>query len=240
MKMLDLGKCRYPGEIQRAFELGLVSGVPVLGGVEVQPGRPVTREENILFMLRVVDYLRLLERHDVPGLIEKVKPAIVKIWCGGKVGSGSFVKPNRILTNWHVINKPATIFVDTVNNRKQEIQARVVKESQALDLAVLDVSPDIYPGKCLPLADRIIHGEGCLTLGSPLGEWMFTSLGIVSRLGSDVIQVDALVNPGNSGGAVVNMKGQLLGVPTWKIVGDGIDNMNYSRRVEVVREFLEK
>ena len=84
------------------------------------------------------------------------------------------------------------------------------------------------------------HGEFCLVMGAPLALQDSATFGIISHSNrGQSIQVDAAVNPGNSGGACFDMAGNMIGVPTSKYVGDNIDNIAYLTSAATARKFLQ-
>ncbi|GLQ21840.1 Do family serine endopeptidase [Algimonas porphyrae] len=138
------------------------------------------------------------------------------------LGSGVIVRSNgTIVTNAHVIRGADELRV--VLNDRREFAAQVIAQDEDLDIAVLQIEPD---GEALPTlrlqmdGDREI-GDIVLAIGNPFGVGQTVTSGIISALGrtnvsnsSSFIQTDAAVNPGNSGGALVNLSGELIGVNT--------------------------
>lgn len=170
-------------------------------------------------------------------LAERLKPALVQIRTrrpteeresedGPRraLGSGFLVHPSGYLvTNAHVVEGAATVQVRLASGRR--LTGRVVGRDGRVDLALVKVEPGGTPLPVLPLgdSDRLEVGELVLALGHPFGLEQTVSLGIVSRKGApllaaapgfDFVQTDAAVNPGNSGGPLVDMAGRVVGVNT--------------------------
>ncbi|BFH74170.1 trypsin-like peptidase domain-containing protein [Sulfurisphaera javensis] len=134
------------------------------------------------------------------------------------LGSGFSVSKNFVVTSYHVIQNARNIIVVSRDGFSSE--ADVVAINPFNDLALLYVKLDLKP---LKLQEKVKVGEGVLAVGSPLGLDSVT-LGIISSvdrtiqspLGNPlyVLQTDAAVNPGNSGGPLVNTKGEVVGVVT--------------------------
>jgi S1-C subfamily serine protease len=233
MEFTDLDKCMYPELAKEAVRLGLVGGYP---DGTLRPQEPITREQSWLIDLRQMKFLQAAP--DVPAMVQKYMPSIVRIWSRNDkgqtiVGSGSFITPDKILTNAHVVGVYTEVEVDTQTGT---IKGTVIKKDIGLDLALVQVKGKYTP---LILANKAVHGELCLVLGNPGGEWQSVTMGLVAHPDrGQYIETDARINPGNSGGAVINMQGQLIGVPSHKITLDGFDNQNYCIRVEVVRQWL--
>ena len=137
------------------------------------------------------------------------------------LGSGVIVSPDgTILTNHHVVDGAQEIQVELTNHRL--FSAKVVGSDPPSDLAVLKV--DGKDLAVLPLADsdRVRVGDVALAIGNPLGVGQTVTAGIISAKGrstglsdgsfEDFLQTDAPINQGNSGGALINTRGELVGI----------------------------
>ena len=142
-------------------------------------------------------------------------------------GSGVIIRPDGyIVTNNHVVDGATSIQV-TLNNN-QQYDATVVGTDPATDVAIIKVDATGLPTIPMGDSDALRLGEWVLAIGSPLGVQLRSTItaGIVSAKGRSMpdnsgefkiesfIQTDAAVNPGNSGGALVNKKGELVGINT--------------------------
>lgn len=142
----------------------------------------------------------------------------------GSLGSGVIVRPNGvIITNHHVIEGADEIKV--VLSDRREFDAEIILADPRTDLAILRIAvgDEQLPTLALANSDDVLVGDIVLAIGNPFGVGQTVTSGIVSATArtqqgiSDFgffIQTDAAVNPGNSGGALVGMKGQLLGINT--------------------------
>ena len=138
------------------------------------------------------------------------------------LGSGVIVRGNGIIvTNAHVVKGADELKV--VLNDRREFEAEVVAQDEETDLAVLriDTEGEIMPSLRVGAASEPEIGDIVLAIGNPFGVGQTVTSGIISALGrtnvsdiSSAIQTDAAVNPGNSGGALVNLQGELIGVNT--------------------------
>jgi Do/DeqQ family serine protease len=139
----------------------------------------------------------------------------------GGLGSGVIVRPDGyILTNHHVVDGADAVKVELKDGRT--FDAKVVGSDSPSDLAVLKIEATNL--HTLPLADsdKVRVGDIALALGNPLGIGQTVTMGIVSAKGratgagdgsyQDFIQTDAPINQGNSGGALVNTQGELIGI----------------------------
>jgi Do/DeqQ family serine protease len=140
-------------------------------------------------------------------------------------GSGVIISPKGyIVTNNHVINGAST--VEVVLHDKRKFQARVIGTDPSTDLAVLQIEAANLPVVAMTNSDEAKIGEWVLAVGNPFELTSTVTAGIISAKGRNInilggrqsiesfIQTDAAVNPGNSGGALVNVKGELLGINT--------------------------
>ena len=145
------------------------------------------------------------------------------------MGSGVIIRHDRgtyyVLTNNHVIDGVTEIIIGALNG--MEYSAEVVGRDPRRDLAVLSFrSSAQYPLAVLGDSDGVRVGDWAIAMGNPLGEQFSFSvtMGIVSAVGrtggpggniNDFIQTDASINQGNSGGPLVNIRGEVIGINTW-------------------------
>ena len=138
------------------------------------------------------------------------------------LGSGVLVRDNGVVvTNAHVVKGADELRV--VLNDRREFVAKVIAQDEEIDLAVLqiDTQGERLPTLSISEDNDLEIGDIVLAIGNPFGVGQTVTSGIVSALGrtnvtdvSSFIQTDAAVNPGNSGGALVNLDGRLVGVNT--------------------------
>lgn len=167
-------------------------------------------------------------------------------------GSGVIIRPDGyIATNNHVVAGADKVEVTLNSNKKYE--ATVVGTDPATDVALIKIDAQGLP--CLPFgdSDQLRLGEWVLAIGSPLGEQLRGTItaGIVSAKGRSMpkngefkiesfIQTDAAVNPGNSGGALVNKKGELVGINTAIVSQTGsYSGYSFAVPVNIVRKIVE-
>jgi len=137
-------------------------------------------------------------------------------------GSGVIISPDGyIITNNHVIRGAREIAI-TLNNKKT-YKAEVIGSHEDTDIALLKINASDLPHITFGNSDTIKVGEWVLAVGNPFNLTSTVTAGIVSAKGRDLdgnnkidsfIQTDAAVNPGNSGGALVNTRGELVGINT--------------------------
>jgi len=158
--------------------------------------------------------------------VDMAAPAVVRIEAGRATGSGLVLSPDRlVLTNCHVVSAASRPQVTFAEGQTRE--ADIIGQDVDTDLAVLRVSADGYASTWATLADsrQVRVGQVAIAIGNPFGFQHSVTSGVVSatgrtirarsgRLIDDVIQTDAALNPGNSGGPLVNTHGEVIGINT--------------------------
>ncbi len=164
------------------------------------------------------------------------------------LGSGVIVDAQgHIVTNHHVIANAQTIKVQLADGRVAD--ASIVGRDPDTDLAVLQVGLKNLPVAPLGRSDRLHVGDVVLAIGNPLGLSQTVTHGIVSATGrqqlgvasfEDFIQTDAAVNFGNSGGALVDTNGELVGINTAIVAKNlGVEGIGFAIPVNMVRGVLD-
>lgn len=137
------------------------------------------------------------------------------------LGSGVIVRADgHILTNHHVVDGAEEIKVDL--STRATYSAKLIGSDAPSDLAVLKITANRLPVLRLANSDQVRVGDVCLAVGNPLGIGETVTAGIISAKGratgtgdgsfQDFLQTDAPINQGNSGGALVNTRGELIGI----------------------------
>ncbi len=160
--------------------------------------------------------------------VETVGPAVVKIDAAKGGGSGVLFTPDGlILTNSHVVDKSGTLTVVMTDGRSA--QADLIGQDADTDLAVIRIDGSALPWATLGDSRAVRVGQIAIAIGNPYGFHHSVTAGVVSALGrslrarsgrlmDDIIQTDAALNPGNSGGPLVTTRGEVVGVNTATIL----------------------
>lgn len=158
----------------------------------------------------------------VPDIVQRVQPSVVTVITDRGEGSGVVYRPGTVVTNHHVVAGARTVRIALASGER--IDAKVRATDERSDLAVLDVSPaDLPPASFAKSLPRV--GSLAIAMGNPLGFENTVTLGIISGLGRsipgsasetlaliDLVQTDAPISPGNSGGALIDAAGTVVGI----------------------------
>ena len=177
-------------------------------------------------------------------------------------GSGVIISEDGyILTNNHVVNsstssssfyelgKASKITVQLYND-DTEYEAEIVGTDEQTDLAVIKIDKDGLTAAELGDSDSVQVGEFCMAIGNPLGLGSTVTDGIVSAVNRTVIdedgnsyeaiQTNAAINSGNSGGALVNSQGQVIGINTLKVSGEGVEGVGFAIPINSTKDIYEQ
>ena len=172
----------------------------------------------------------------IAAIVDKIGPAVVRVETprrgrnSGGMGSGVIISPDGlVLTNSHVVDANRELRLTDSEGRVME--ARLLGEDRDTDLALLRANAVRHlPSAALGDSKRLRRGQLVIAIGNPLGFEFTVTSGVVSALGrslrasngrliEDVVQTDAALNPGNSGGPLVSTRGEVVGINTAVIAG---------------------
>ena len=206
-----------------------------------------------------------LSRYFVVDAIDSVAPAVVNIICsvegylvsGVSSGSGFIITEDGfVVTNAHVVasSRDGKVLVTTMNGKKRTGAIHSIDTASDIALVKLDSNFDgeRFPTASLGASGSVRTGEFVIALGSPLQLQNSASFGIVSatarhasELGlannrSEYIQTDSAINVGNSGGPLINLNGEVIGINTMKVRGtDGISfAIPIDTAAQVIRQLM--
>lgn len=199
----------------------------------------------------------------VTEIAKKVGPAVVGVSIktasqtnefgfstGEQEGMGSgiiFSADGYILTNYHVISSAKQITVILYDGK--EVPAKVVNYDSSLDLAVIKVTQSVKMPAVAEFGNSkdLQVGDSVVAIGNPLGKNFLGTVtsGIVSAVNREIqtednktqkfIQTDAAINAGNSGGPLINSKGQVIGINSAKISESGVEGLGFSIPIDTVK-----
>lgn len=199
---------------------------------------------------------------DVPDVVARVAPAVVTIITrvsadgvmgrsGVGTGSGAIISPDGyIVTNHHVI--VGNVSLEVVFSDGTTRPATLVGDDPLMDLALVKVDGPMPAYLPIGDSDTLRQGETVIAIGSPLGEFKNSvTVGVVSalnrNLGDDspegLIQTDAAINRGNSGGPLLNMQGEIIGINTLVVRGDPMvsaEGLGFAVPANIMRRVSEQ
>jgi S1-C subfamily serine protease len=208
--------------------LALLTGPPASGGDRLPSAaaRPPQPEEDF-------ELLDVYSRA-VVSVVEMVGPTVVSLAAASRrqdargrgvgAGSGVIIAPDGyVLTNSHVVHGAAALEATLTDGRS--LEASVVGDDPTTDLAVIRLEASGLPAARLGRSASLRVGQLVIAIGNPLGFQSTVSAGVVSALGrslrsrtgrliDDIIQTDVALNPGNSGGPLVDSRGRVVGINT--------------------------
>ncbi len=180
--------------------------------------------------------IKILEAYSkaISGIVRAIAPSVVSLIVHSQTeqntldmvgaGSGAVIAPDGyIITNSHVIHGAGRI--EVIFTDGQKLNATIVGEDQATDIAAIRVSASGLPFSILGNSDDLMVGQMVIAIGNPMGFDSTVSSGVVSALGralrsregrliENIIQHTAPLNPGNSGGPLVSTRGMVIGINT--------------------------
>ncbi len=193
-------------------------------------------------------------------VVEKVKHSVVEIttetavrgsyfsqYVTSGAGSGVIIaKEGYVITNHHVIDGADTIVVRTTDGK--EYTARLIGSDAASDVAIIKIDPAENALTVATLGDsaKLMVGEDAIAIGNPLGSLGGTvTNGIISALDREItvqgesmrlLQTNAAVNPGNSGGGLFNLAGELIGIVNAKSSGEDVEGLGFAIPINTAEE----
>lgn len=179
---------------------------------------------------------------DFSGIIKQSISSVVTIKTNIAQGTGFLIsKEGYVVTNAHVLS--GANFANAITSEKKILSMKLIGYDEDLDIALLKISPqDSFLE--FALSDEVETGEKVIAIGNPLGLSFSVSEGIVSaknRQGINeipgYIQTDAALNPGNSGGPLINSDGKVIGINNFKAQGD---NIGFALQSEYIIEAVNK
>lgn len=241
----DVSKDRWSAEyIKWMADMGVIDGFP---DGTFKPEQGLTREQAAVMLRRYSFALNLWGRGELTDIFKAVV-TISTTLPDGKAGQGTgfFVSPTIIATNEHVV-KGGTKFTAYGAMGMAALKLKALTDvSDLQDLALLEY-PTPSPVWLRLREKEVYQGMHCGVLGTPIGYPNNFSQGVVSNINReswtgrlDWFQTDAAVNPGNSGGPIIDGRGEVCGVTVAKVMAEGIEGMAYGIKVDRLKRFAER
>ena len=185
------------------------------------------------------------EPEDVTSIVAIVEPAVVRVEAGDYIGSGMIIEESGyILTSNHIVEGVQSAIV--ILKDGGQFSGVVTGRDELRDLAIVKITGSglDFPVVTLGDSNSLETGEEVIAIGYSLGLVGDTTIskGIISafRYSDSVrlIQTDAAINPGNSGGPLVDSDGEVVGIVTFKFVGEGIEGMAFAIAINEAKPFV--
>ena len=191
-----------------------------------------------------------------PAVVGITNKAVARDWFNNQiqieqgVGSGViFRSDGYIVTNYHVVAGAKEILVSLSDGRS--LKGKLIGADELTDIAVVKVDAGSLSAAPFGNSDDIVVGEPAIAIGNPMGlEFQGSvTVGVISALNRTLdiserrlklIQTDAAISPGNSGGALVNADGYVIGINSAKIAAGGVEGMGFAIPVNTVRDVVEQ
>ena len=164
--------------------------------------------------------------------------SVVVIETDESQGSGVIIRPNLVATNCHVVDDGTAIIVYKANNRRAQkdevFRAQIHRAHESRDLCLLEVAGLWGVAANLRRTDSLTVGESVYAIGAPQGLDYSLSAGVISQLRKEegesipLIQTDAAISPGSSGGGLFDAQGNLVGITTSIQKGDQVEGINFA------------
>lgn len=182
-------------------------------------------------------------------IIQRESPAIVSVYnldAQGKLrgtGTGFIVRADGIvITNFHVIAGARSALIKLKNGEVYD-RVSVIDFHPHRDIAVLKIQAVGLPTVTLGDSSAMEQGDWCVAIGNPKGLEHTVSDGLISAIrimeGNQMLQISAPISPGSSGGPLYNRKGEVVGITTAGLVGQGVQNLNFAIPLKYVLPMLE-
>lgn len=152
-------------------------------------------------------------------------------------------------SSYYEIEKANKVVVKLYND-DTEYEAKIIGTDAQTDLAVIKIDKNNLTAAELGNSDTVQVGEFCMAVGNALGLGDTVTSGIVSAVNREVtdsdankyiaLQTDAAINSGNSGGALVNSQGQVIGINTLKVAGDGVEGVGFAIPINSTKDIYEQ
>jgi len=246
-----------------AILFSLTIGFAVGNTQKVEEATPITNNQNISYSeiiktfaasensgeLLIKDIAKLTENSVVEITTESVvRGSMLGQFVYEGAGSGVIIASDGyIVTNNHVIESASKIMIKLKNGDVHE--ASIVGRSSEVDIAVLKIDATNLQPVVIGDSSKLVVGDTAVVVGNPLGSGATVTNGIISALGREIdlgdsvmnlLQTNAAVNPGNSGGGLFNGKGELVGIVVAKSAGEDIEGIGFAIPINDIKDIISE
>lgn len=188
------------------------------------------------------------EEQNVVRIARQVSPAVVRVGQEeGGSGSGVIVRSDGIvLTNAHVVGLSRTVRVGLADGRR--VDGKVIGRDPSLDVAVVRIDAPNLPVAQIGDSDRLEVGQTAIAIGNPLGLERTVTTGVISAINRSprgisldgLIQTDAAISPGNSGGPLLDSRGRVIGINTAVLRAVGAQGLGFAVPINLAQNVAEQ
>jgi S1-C subfamily serine protease len=185
------------------------------------------------------------EEQSVIRVARQASPAVVRVGRSGGLGSGVLIREDGVLlTNAHVVGNATQVRVDLADGRR--LTGRVLGRDASADVAVVKIPGTGFPQVPLGDSDRLSVGQATIAIGNPLGLDRTVTTGVVSAVNRSgfemdgLIQTDAAINSGNSGGPLLDSRGRLIGINTAVLRGGGANGLGFAIPINLANNVAQQ
>lgn len=187
------------------------------------------------------------QERTVIDVARRTTPAVVSVSRRGGSGSGVIIRRDGvILTNAHVVGNSREVEVGLADGRR--LTGRVLIADASVDVAVVRVNATDLPVAPLADSDRLEPGQLAIAIGNPLGLERTVTTGVVSAVNRSprgfelggLIQTDAAISPGNSGGPLVDSQGRVMGINTAVLAVPGASGLGFAIPINLAADIAEQ
>jgi len=200
-------------------------------------------EEKLQESQMELSKLKATNAKDFSGIIENSIPSVVTIVTDVSQGTGFVISEGGyIVTNAHVIQGAEKAGIYTYDGKIHQV--RLIGIDEFMDVCLLKIEEE-YPPLSLGDSDKISIGEPVIAIGNPLGLQFSVTEGIISAIHRPgingvkaYIQTDAALNPGNSGGPLINKEGKVIGINNFKTIGG--ENLGFALESNYLKKTINQ
>ena len=177
----------------------------------------------------------------------EITPTVVSVSRQGGSGSGVIVnRDGMVVTNAHVVGNARTVEVGLADGRT--LRGEVLGRDQTIDVAVVRVQAQNLPAAPVGDSDRLEVGQSAIAIGNPLGLDRTVTTGVISAVNRNprgvgldgLIQTDAAISPGNSGGPLVDSRGRVIGINTAVLAGQGASGLGFAVPINLATDVVRQ